>query len=89
MAIPSSTLQFRTFSDTSSLHAGPIRPIDEYETNLWNLASILFDEIPLNATNERIHRKRELSTFFKDLVSHLSGTISKELVIQQNVYSST
>lgn len=68
MATPSSTLQFHTFSDTSSLHAGPIRPIDEYETHLWHLASILFDDVPPN-TNETTHRKRELSTFFKDLVS--------------------
>ena len=68
MASPSSTLQFRTFSDTSSLHTGPIRPIDEYETHLWHLASILFDDVPPNM-NESIHRKRELSTFFKDLVS--------------------
>jgi nuclear pore complex protein Nup98-Nup96 len=68
MATPSTTLQFHTFSDTSSLHAGPIRPIDEYETHIWQLASILFDDIPPN-TIETIHRKRELSTFFKDLVS--------------------
>jgi nuclear pore complex protein Nup98-Nup96 len=68
MATPSTILQFHTFSDASSLHAGPIRPIDEYETHLWQLASILFDDIPPSAI-ETIYRKRELSTFFKDLVS--------------------
>ena len=68
MATPSSTLQFNTFCDTSSLHAGQIRPIDEYESNLWHLASILFDNLPPNTT-ETTHRKRELSKFFKDLVS--------------------
>lgn len=69
MAMPSSTLQFHTFYDTSSLHnPGSIRPIDEYEVHLWHLASILFDDLP-TGTNEKIHRKRELSAFFKDLVS--------------------
>ena len=48
--------------------AGQIRPIDEYESNLWHLASILFDNLPPNTT-ETTHRKRELSKFFKDLVS--------------------
>jgi nuclear pore complex protein Nup98-Nup96 len=68
LAHPSSSLQFRTFSDSSSLQTGPVRPIDEYETHLWALASILFDDAPPNV-NEQLYRKRALSTFFKELVS--------------------
>ena len=67
-ALPSPTLQFSTFSDSFSLQAGPTRPGDEYETHLWNLASILFDDTP-SSTNEHTHRKQALSTFFKGLAS--------------------
>jgi hypothetical protein len=67
VALPS-TLQFSTFSDSSSLQTDPTRPGDEYETHLWNLASILFADTP-PSTNEHTHRKQALSRFFKDLIS--------------------
>ena len=41
-----------------------MRPIDEYESHIWNLSSTLFD-----GSVDSIQRKRALSTFFKDLVS--------------------
>ena len=70
VATPSSTLEFHTFRDNLSLAGGQPRSTDEYESHLWHLASILFDSLPTpQSTNDQIRRKRELSTFFKDLVS--------------------
>ena len=50
------------------MHTGPARQIDEYETHLWNLVSILFDDIAASA-DETTYRKRALSSYFKELVS--------------------
>lgn len=68
IANPSSTLQFHTFSEASPTYQGQPRPIDEYETSVWRLASILFDDLP-SPSSEKLERKRQLSEFFKDLVS--------------------
>ena len=64
IAAPSPSLKFRCFPELSSLHVGSIRPIDEYESHIWHLASILFDD-----STEELTRKQALSTFFKELVS--------------------
>jgi len=68
VATPSGSLHFEVFTHISSLHSGPIRQIDEYETHLWNISSILFDDIPSHA-DESPYRKGALSNYFKDLVS--------------------
>lgn len=44
---------------------GTLRPMDEYESHIWHLASILFDD----DTTTQSQRKLALSNFFKELVS--------------------
>jgi nuclear pore complex protein Nup98-Nup96 len=68
MAVPTSNLQFRTFFESLNSQLGSLRSVDEYEMHLWHLASILFDSAPTDV-NEKMYRKRNLSIFFKDLVS--------------------
>src|SRR5271156_4676724 len=72
LAIPSSTLEFRTFYDNLSLLGSQPRSTDE--SHLCHLASILFDSLPPSPPssqppNYETLRKRQLSTFFKDLAS--------------------
>jgi nuclear pore complex protein Nup98-Nup96 len=68
IAIPSPQLQFCNFISNPNSQISSIRQIDEYEIHLWHLSSILFDDLPTHI-DDKSHRKRELSTFFKELVS--------------------